>query len=227
MGDALRPKQAADGCSDKPCPGLIRCVLVQHPLESSPDTLIESFRSRGAEISIEAEPVLALAALGAMIVEHRQQAARQGTFHATGESSAPHPMLILVVVEPARWDDFDDLVACVERTMPQVTVAMYSPQSGAGLEVLRRGRAAERCAAASAREADSNGRSRGGPPPLRLTDAPAPLAPRAEPAADSPFDEEDAQDSQPEHEALITQAELAMLLGEDLGPETARGEQGP
>lgn len=223
MGDGLRPIQTADACSDKPNARRSRCVLLaQHG--RPPESLLDSFHARGVEVSIEAEPVLALAALGAAIVEHRQQAARQSTFHATGQSSALHPTLILVVVEPAQWDDFDDLAACVERTMPQVTVAVYSTQSGAGLEVLRRGQTAERSAAAPARETESNGRARGARPPLRLADAPAPLVPRAERAAGSPFDEEDALDSQPEHEALITQAELAMLLGEDPGPEPARGE---
>ncbi|GEM_PF-5013207 len=220
--DADRRSGAAE-----PAPRAVCCVVLASRHRPAPGALLASFRARGVEVRLESDPLLALAELGRCLVEHRQQAAQQATFH---EKIVPtHPSLILVIVEPADFDDLDELIGCVAHSMPLVTISAYQGDVEPSLRVLQPGRAP---AAASSPERD------GAPttvrPPrrgLRLTESlrEAPPASIHQPA-NCPSDAVDGIDESEDEvevaEALISQAELAMLLGDDYGFGTEDEERG-
>jgi len=207
-------------------------VVLHRAQRPTPETLVRTFAARGVEVGVEHEPILALAELGRRLVEHRQQAARHATFHSDGaaESGQPHPSLILVIVEPREFEEVDELIAAIARAMPMVTVSSFEGGASPRLRLLQRGRTeAPRAArsAGQARTAPSSPAPRRG---LRLTpderETP-PVRPVASAPAMSPWatelDDDEPSDvaderAEPQPESLISQAELAMLLGDDYAP---------
>lgn len=221
----------SDSAAAAPNPRPVRCVVM---CQSSrpPEALLESFRSRGVELSLEVEPILALSALGRWIVEHRQRTARLAGFHAKPEvdSDARHPSLILVLVQPTADDQTDELLACVARSMPQVTVSTFGG-SPPMLRVLQRGRVSAPAPTAPSVEPPSPRRAptRG----LRLAAQEVPSMYSPAPASWLGDDEESSDSPAAQHadatESLISQAELAMLLGDDYdaADDAEQGERAP
>ncbi len=223
-----RPDPAAVAPAARPA----QCVVLHHARRSTPESLVRTFAARGVEVCIEHEPILALAELGRRLVEHRQRVAQYATFHSRGEahSPQPHPPLILVIVEPREFDDVDELIAAIARAMPTVTVSSFEGGAKPGLHLLQRGRTQ---ATPPVRPADAEPGEHGEPPArsrgprLALRLAPDDRqAPPARPAGPTPspwlaeLDEEEPSDAadaghDDQPESLISQAELAMLLGDD------------
>lgn len=218
MADAPTPLGSSNPHACPPSLRPARCVVLHDARRPTPDSLVRTFESRGVSVCVHSEPLLALAELGSQLVEHRQQAARQATFHDKGAPA--HPSLILVIIEPADFDDLDELIGCVAHAMPQVTISAYQGDVNPSLRVLQRGQAP---AAASSHQ--RSGAPTPAPPPrrgLRLTESQreAPHAPTRPPAdwLSGAMDDIEESEDQPEAaEALISQAELAMLLGDDYG----------
>jgi len=243
-----RPDPAAGAPAARPA----QRVVLHQAQRPTPETLVRTFAARGVEVRIEHEPILALAELGRRLVEHRQRVAQHATFHSRGETHSPHPHLplILVIVEPREFDDVDELIAAIARAMPLVSISSFEGGAKPGLRLLQRGRTqATPPARATDAEPGAHGeppaRSHGPRPALRLTpdDRQTPAAHRAAPApspwsaeldddddddGDEPSDAADAgREEQPE--SLISQAELAMLLGDDyaFGDDPPATERSP
>lgn len=225
MADTPTSFGSTDGHSTQPAARPARCVVLHHARRPTPETLIHTFAARGVEVIIEREPVLALAELGRSLVEHRQHAARHATFHSTGaaQSPHPHPLLILVIVEPGDFADVDELIAAIARAMPIVIISSFEGEAAPGLRLLQRGRVEAAPQRQTPRD-DPGVRNHRSRPGLRLTPdhRDAPPKPAAQPApwlADVDDDSSGAGEQQNDEsaESLISQAELAMLLGDDYG----------
>jgi len=214
-------------------PRAARCVVLVHRARCAPEALIDSFRRRGVEVRLEHEAILALAELGRCLIEHRQRfAVDHASFHRSGSAdagSAP-PSLIFILVAPGDFVDGDELLACIARSMPTVAAATFEEEADPSLRMIQRGGSSRPAASANGsaaprRTGSSNERETPRPeivvrrarPPLRLTphnedDARAHASRPAPPDLASP----DAEISEHEtsREPLITDEELALLLGD-------------
>lgn len=226
MADAPTSFGSTNGHSAPPAARPAQCVLLHRAQRPTPETLVRTFAARGVEVCIEHEPILALAELGRRLVEHRQRVAQHATFHSRGDAQSPqpHPSLIFVIVEPREFDEVDELIAAIARSMPLVTVSSFEGGANSGLRLLQRGGSESQPAPRAAR-VEPAPRSHGSRPGLRLTpdDRPVPPAPPAPVAQPAPWltdaDDDPADRPNEPHdessESLISQAELAMLLGDD------------
>ncbi len=222
-----------------------RGIVLVARWRQAPRALIASFRRRGVEVSIEHEPLLALAELGRCLIEHRQRCVRgESSFHRRVSAAASaHPALILVVAEPGDFPDVGDLLECAARSMPSVAIAVFEEAASPNLRMIRSGvrtaPAADAPVAGPARQAARLGQEQTEPPQIVVRPArsarPAlrlasrndssPLAAPGDDAdrvaAASPHTDEApaAQDTPPE--PLITDEELAMLLGDDEAADEA------
>lgn len=224
-----------------------RCVLLVHPRRGTPRTLAESLRRRGVEVCVEREPVLALAELARCMIEHRERSARRhASFHDRGraQAAAAPPPLILIVADPDDFADADELIDCAARSMPSVALAVFEEGAAPNLRMIRAGartaRAVDVPAAVPARQVALAGEgeedsprqvvvrpARSARPALRLAShddparfaAPGDGADRA--AAGNPLSLEAPAADEARPEPLITDEELAMLLGDDEGPDEA------
>lgn len=236
--------RAAGNGAAKDLPTGGRCVLLVHPRRGAPRTLAETLRRRGVEVCVEREPVLALAELARCMIEHRERSARRhASFHDRGraQAAASPPPLIFIVADPDDFADAQELLECAARSMPSVALAVFEEGASPSLRMIRAGARTARAVnvprAGPARQAARAGAEESEPPQvvvpparsarpaLRLAShddparfaAPEDGADRA--AAGNPLSLEAPAADEARPEPLITDEELAMLLGDDEGPD--------